>query len=186
MHHETAEDGKGGLCFILLPWVWRHQRLGASSVWYSLPAPSSPPRPIRSLHLPSHPPWPSKVCAVWLLLHKPATPCSRLLTFFGRWGGVPWWIYKAHIQTVGRVETHLCTQTTTVCVCEREKVGEQATVKLIRTSCVYFILSHSLSPSLYLWEALMWLSAWKLNEKCIIAFPFTVSTPFSFLSSPLL
>lgn len=24
----------------------------------------------------------------------------------------------------------------------------------------------------------MWLSAWKLNEKCIIAFPFTVSSPF--------
>lgn len=178
---------KAGLCFFLSSsFLGRGSSntsgLFSPSLWYSVPAPASPPRPVRSTP-------PSALPGFCCLIAptQAATPCSRLPTFFSFFcrRGVSWWIYKAHMQTVGRVERHLYTQR--MRICEREKGGEQATVKLIRTSCVYSSLSLSLFlPPLYLWEALMWLSAWKLNEKCIIAFPFTVSPPFSFLSFPVL
>lgn len=152
MHHKPVQGRKGGsvqLPLSLPPWAWYKQHLRATpppSLWYPFPAPTPLP-------FPQGPHW-------ILLFDHSYISCNSTVSlkhfFIGSWG-MSWWIYKTRIQTVGRVEAPSHREG----VCVRERRGrEQATVKLIRTSCVYFALSLFLSPlPLYLWEALMWLSA---------------------------
>lgn len=141
-----------GLCSFLFPSLHGRGTSSTSglppppSLWYPFPAPTPLP-------FPQGPHW-------ILLFDHSYISCNSTVSlkhfFIGSWG-MSWWIYKTRIQTVGRVEAPSHREG----VCVRERRGrEQATVKLIRTSCVYFALSLFLSPlPLYLWEALMWLSA---------------------------
>lgn len=171
MHHQTVEGGKGGsvlLSFFLFFPSWgvaaaTPQGFISLLLWYFFPV--TPPDP--------HP----QGFSCFLQFDHP----SQLATFSYRMG-VLWWIYKAHTGSGMGCEMH----SDTLRMAVRDEGGEeQATVKLIRTSCICFTQSlFPPTPPLYLWNALMCLSAWKCNEKCIIAIPLTVPPP-SRSSSPL-
>lgn len=172
MHHETEACGKGGslLLFFFSSFFGRRGSSNTSGLFP--PALRYPPDPPALSPSPNTlTPRPSLVFTVWSFLHRLWVPAVGSQLFFIDGGGLVMNLQGTHTDTGRGRDTFMNMENENV----RETGGELATVKLIRTSCLSL-------PPFYLWEALMWLSAWKLNEKCIIAFPFTVSPPF--LSSP--
>lgn len=148
MHHETAAGGEGGSVLLPLfpvPRAWQQQHLRAlfpcSLFWCASPSPSSPSSPApytgSAFPPPSSPRRPSLAFAVWSPLHEPQLPAVGSNFFFFALGGVCGVVMNlqgTHTDSGQGRDTFIYTENETVW--EREKGGEPATVKLIRTSCV--------------------------------------------------